>query len=187
ALIGRSRQPCWPVGSLVEMLTALGHADGLAPVQSLLETGLLFPVVTGKGRLRQFESWLTQTPTPMVEAPSAITGRALRELLPLSTPAGTTLAGPVLEADGLEWPLRLAVLWQQLTAAPLRRTQQRDFFKRDLDRLRGDALLSAAPSDALGDLLDPGLFTAAFGLATGLIEDRKGDLCAATFSPDWDA
>src|SRR4051794_28989726 len=29
ALIGQSRQPRWYVGNLVELLTALGHADGL--------------------------------------------------------------------------------------------------------------------------------------------------------------
>src|SRR5947209_19141028 len=43
ALIAHSRQPRWPVGNLVEMLVALGHADGLSPVLTLLETGLLYP------------------------------------------------------------------------------------------------------------------------------------------------
>ncbi len=187
ALIGHSRQPRWPVGSLVEMLTALGHADGLASVQTLLESGMLFPVLSGKIRLRQFEHWLGQSAAPMVEAPPAITQRILHEPLSMSGPAPLALTGPVHEADGLEWPLRLAALWQQLVAAPLRRTQQRDYFKRDLDRLRGDSLLSAAPSDALAELPDPGLFTAALALATGLVEDRAGDLCAAAFSPPWNA
>src|SRR6516162_9188401 len=43
ALIAHSRQPRWAVGNLVEMLVALGHADGLLPIVSLLETGLLYP------------------------------------------------------------------------------------------------------------------------------------------------
>ena len=58
------------------------------------------------------------------------------------------------EADGLEWLLRLAVLWQQVAAAPLRRTQQGDFFKRDFERLGQDALLNAAPADQLAQVPD---------------------------------
>ena len=50
-----------------------------------------------------------------------------RSPLPDLTPHGAPQ-----EADGLEWLLRLAVLWQQASAAPLRRTQQGGFFKRDL-------------------------------------------------------
>src|ERR1700730_4987648 len=42
-LIGHSRQPRWYVGNLVELLAVLGHADGLRPVLTLLETGLLAP------------------------------------------------------------------------------------------------------------------------------------------------
>src|ERR1700758_3328787 len=44
ALIGHSRQPCWAVGNLVELLFTLGHVDGLKPVLDLLEAGLLFPL-----------------------------------------------------------------------------------------------------------------------------------------------
>ena len=43
ALIGHSRQPLWKLGSLVEMLMALGHADGLQPLFTLLQAGLLYP------------------------------------------------------------------------------------------------------------------------------------------------
>src|SRR5947209_13304448 len=32
ALFGHSRQPCWYLGNLVELLIALGHPDGLRPV-----------------------------------------------------------------------------------------------------------------------------------------------------------
>src|SRR5688572_20481552 len=45
ALIGHSRQPRWALGSLVELVISLGHADGLAPVLDLLATGLLYPVL----------------------------------------------------------------------------------------------------------------------------------------------
>src|SRR5690242_10038800 len=45
ALVGHSRQPCWYLGNLVEMLLALGHADGLQPVFALLEAGLVYPLL----------------------------------------------------------------------------------------------------------------------------------------------
>lgn len=185
ALIGHSRQPRWAVGSLVEMLTALGHADGLAPVRALLEAGLLFPVLPEKGRLKHFDIWLGHSTAPLVEAPPAVTQRALKEKLPAIAVETVSLKGRAQESDGLDWPLRLAALWQQLAAAPMRRTQQRDFFKRDLDRLRDDSLLGTRPADALSALPDPGLFAAALAIAIGLIEEREGDLCAGAFSPAW--
>src|SRR5947209_8238717 len=73
ALIAHSRQPLWAVGNLVEMLVALGHADGLQPILTLLETGLLYPDLEPvavapqsrngtppAARLKNFEQWLTQ-------------------------------------------------------------------------------------------------------------------------------
>src|SRR5258708_4630502 len=63
ALIGRSQQPRWHVGSLIEMLRLFGQADGVEPIQTLFETGLLFPYIpaTADGaasgqRLRGFDS-----------------------------------------------------------------------------------------------------------------------------------
>jgi aryl-alcohol dehydrogenase-like predicted oxidoreductase len=35
AAVGCSRQVRWPLGSLVEVLVALGHNDGLAPIVTL--------------------------------------------------------------------------------------------------------------------------------------------------------
>src|SRR5262245_34613290 len=56
ALIGHSRQICWPAGPLIEMLVTLGHPDGLAPLVELLGTGLvvpeLFPIGADEARLR---------------------------------------------------------------------------------------------------------------------------------------
>jgi Helicase conserved C-terminal domain len=185
ALIGRSRQPRWPVGSLVEMLTALGHGDALAPVQTLLEAGLLLPVWSAKARLKSFANWLSQTTPPLTAASPAVTQRVLHEPLPRIGLDAAEATGPIHEADGLDWPLRLAVLWQQISTAPLRRTQQRDFFKRDLDRLRADNLLGSATADALTDLPDPGLFSTALALAVGVIQETADDLSAGEFSPAW--
>src|SRR5207249_1544544 len=43
ALIGHSRQLRWKLGNLLELLAALGHAEGPQPVFDLFEAGLLYP------------------------------------------------------------------------------------------------------------------------------------------------
>src|SRR5207253_2060751 len=146
--LGHSRQPLWPLGSLVELMMALGQEDGLKPVLALFEAGLLFPLLPGsetakRPLLKSFEQWLAfGTPNGLqVFAHPLAMQRAVGEDLGLSTLETVSATGPVLEADGLDWPLRLAVLWQRLDGAPLRRTQQGDFFKRDHDRLASDPLL----------------------------------------------
>jgi hypothetical protein len=42
-IIGLSRQQRWKVDHLLTMATALGHAEGFAPVADALAAGLLFP------------------------------------------------------------------------------------------------------------------------------------------------
>ncbi len=185
AAIGHSRQPRWPVGSLVEIAVALGHADGLAPVQALLDAGLIFPLVAEKTRLKHFDLWLGQAAPPLVLAPATVTQRVLDEPLPLEVPGALRLAGPVQETDGLDLPLRLAALWQRLMALPMRRTQQRDLFKRDLDRLRTDPVLDTASADALAEAPDGGLLVFALGLASGVVDDRDGELRPGHFSQAW--
>jgi hypothetical protein len=197
ALVGHSRQARWPVGSLVEMLIAFGHADGLAPVVELLATGLLVPVLADipedgspRVRLKSFEQWLTASSgiAPAVIAVPLATRRALGEDVGLpECPGALPGAGrgsAVREADGLEWPLRLAVLRQQVAAAPLRRTQQGDFFKRDLERLQGDSLLNS-PVDAPMRLPDPALFTVSLAVAAGVLREQDAELAASDFSQAW--
>lgn len=195
ALMAHSRQSTWQVGSLVEMLTTLGAADGLGVVQSLLETGLLFPrllaadarPLAGRNRLKQFDAWLALALPAEVFAPPAVMERilAFAPELPAGPEALDLGSLAVLETDGLEWPLRLAVVWQQVTAAPLRRTQQRDFFKRDLDRLRGDPLLGSLPPDSLTPLPDPAFAAVALALASGLLVETDGEIHAASFPAAW--
>ncbi len=200
AWISHSRQPRWPVGNLVELLVTLGQADGLEPVRQLLEAGLLYPEwnhngqIKGKalGRLKSFQAWLNQSADggPVVFAPPAVNERARGVELGLPPCPGSVAVGPgaaVHETDGLEWPLRLAVLWQQVAAASLRRTQVRDLFKRDLDRLRGDPLLGSPPADSLADLPDPGLLAVALAVAEGVLAENDGALRVADFPPAWTA
>jgi len=198
--IGRSRQTRWPVGSLVEILVALGNSDGLAPLVALLESGLLLPELypfgtnpdeqkaSARTRLKNFESWLTRSePTPMLLASPFITKRTLSEDLGLTCPTFEPVGTTVHETDGMEWPVRLAVIWQQVIGAPLRRTQQGDFFKRDYERLKADPLLSATISDAVVQIPDPGFFTAALGCAHDLLRAEEAELHAGEWSQAWKA
>jgi hypothetical protein len=210
ALIGHSRQANWHLGNLVELAMALGSKDGLSPILALLECGLLCPVLPDSvTRLRKFEQWLGQAGSTglRVFAHPIVTDRTLGERFDLPDlsesvkewktnsvadkkhPRAPTLSishAPTHEADGLEWPLRLALLWQQVTGNPLRRTQQGDFFKRDLERLGDESLLHAAPADNLAELPDRGLLAVALAEAVGVLENRDGELHAGVLPSGWD-
>lgn len=202
-LIGHSRQPYWQLGNLVELTIALGHDDGLQPALELLEAGLLYPNlqaaqetpgqngVSGK-RIKSFEQWMA-APGPeglLVFAPPLIAARSLGEDLGLpdlsaEDPPPSSLS-TFQEADGLEWLLRLAVLWQQVSAAPLRRTQQGDFFKRDFERLQQDALLNAVPADHLVDVPDAAFPIIALAELQGMIQEVEGELRVGPLPVSWE-
>jgi hypothetical protein len=212
ALIGHSRQPRWSLGNLVELALALGHPDGLQPVFALLEAGLLFPLLPGAeagpgkaagdgapaGRIKTFEQWLGAGAHngPAVFCPPQIAARAVGEdlgLPDLSRPeegdeevAPFAPLGAPQEADGLEWLLRVAVLWQQVSAAPLRRTQQGGFFKRDAERLGQDPLLNGPPADRLADVPDLGFLVAAWAEAEGVLRPAEGELRAGPLPAAWE-
>ncbi|HZY87880.1 MAG TPA: helicase-associated domain-containing protein [Gemmataceae bacterium] len=197
ALIAHSRQPCWHLGNLVELLLALGQEDGLKPVFHLLEAGLLFPVLgrwgeAPAGRVKNFEQWLA-FPGPtglLVFTTPLIASRALGEdlgLPDLSADGAPGAASAAQEADGLEWLLRLAVLWQQVAAAPLRRTQQGGFFKRDADRLGLDPLLNGPPSDRLADVPDLGFLVEALAELAGVVRIEEAEVRAGALPAAWDA
>ncbi len=196
AVMGKSRQTRWPLGSLVEILVALGTKDGLEPIVTLLESGLLlpelFPIGTapdeGRTRVKSFASWLGRSePMPILLAPPAITRRTLGEDLGITCPHAEPAGGKnaVHEADGLDWPLRIAVLWQQVLAVPVRRTQQGDYFKRDFDRLKSDPVLSANPNDTLTTVSDPGFFAAALASSLGLLREQGAELHASDWPAAW--
>ena len=81
----------------------------------------------------------------------------------------------------------MAVLWQQATAAPLRRTQQGDFFKRDLDRLGQDALLNGPPADRLADVPDLGFLVAVLAEREGVLREADGEIRAGPLPAVWEA
>ena len=202
ALIGHSRQPFWDLGNLIEMLVALGSSDGLQPVFALLQAGLVFPRLPegATARIKTFEQWLAFPGATglAVFTPPLIASRAVGEDLgvpDLSADAkevgnnGETAIAPsaaVHEADGLEWILRTGVLWQQTAAAPLRRTQQGDFFKRDLERLGQDPILNGPPADRLTDVPDMGFLTAVLAERAGVLRETDGEVRVGSLPAEWD-
>ncbi len=193
ALLAQSRQPRWRLGSLVELVIALGQREEpFQPILALLANGLLYPdpsALGPAGRLKTFEQLLglASTGGMTVFLHPAVAARALGADvgLPELPPASVGLPA-VREADGLEWLLRMSALWQLVAAAPLRRTQGGAFFKRDLDRLRGDALLNGPPADSLADLPDPALLAVALAEVEGIISDSDGELGAGLLPPSWE-
>jgi hypothetical protein len=204
ACIARSRQPRWRLGSLVEVVTALGGADGLQSVFQLFEAGLLYPDLQpvpcrenrsgsrpppATRRLRSFEQWLGQASATgfSVFTHPGVLERALRVDLELPNLAtATDPEGAVHEADGLDWLLRLAALWQQMQGGSMRRTQAGDLFKRDLDRLRADPLLNAPLADGLVEVVDPALFALSLGHCEGVIQSDAGELRAGAWPAAWE-
>ena len=85
------------------------------------------------------------------------------------------------------WPLRLAVVWQQVSAGPVRTTQANTLFKRDLTRLQADPLLSAAPADGLAPVPDAGVLALFWAKAIGLLSQAEDELRANPFPPSWGA
>ncbi|HEY1188567.1 MAG TPA: helicase-associated domain-containing protein, partial [Gemmata sp.] len=190
AFMGLSRQPRWKVGHLLTLLAALDHNDGFGPVQALLETGLLFPELDPQGPpVEDFASWfgLAGTHNAVVFAPPGVAVRARGEdlgLPDLTSPDAET--GTPRQADGLEWPLRLAAVWQQVNADPVRLTQGHTLFKRDLVRLQSDAVLAAPPVEQLAPIADPGVLALLWARAANLLTERDGALTTNTFPATWD-
>jgi hypothetical protein len=198
AVIGLSGQPRWKVGHLLTLAAALGHSDGFAPVAELLAAGLIFPErPSGAPPLADFAS----VAAGEVFAHPAVSSRARGEDLGFpdlasrgrEAPVGdanrslTAPARPdtVRQSDGLDWPLRLAAVWQQVFATPVRFTQANALFKKDLARLQTDEVLASAPADLTVRVADAGVLALLWATNAGLLAERDGELAAAPFA--WDA
>jgi hypothetical protein len=176
-LVGIGRQTRWRVQTLVDIGSILGSRDGVAPIGELLEAALAFPDLADRsGPVRSAEEWLAGASTqPLVVRIALLAAaRATREPLELPKVDFDILPAATLEADGLEWPLRLAVAWQLLRGAPLRLTQQGGFFKRDLDRLRAHPILGTPPAEHIGEVPDASLLAIALAEALKLLT-REGE------------
>jgi hypothetical protein len=189
ALMGHSRLPRWKLGHLLELLACLGHSDGMQPAFALFEEGLLYPDLPDHGpTLLSFELWLHQAAAVefAVIAHPLVGARAVGEDLGLPECLATTPESTAVhEADGLDWPLRLAVLWQQVAAGPLRLTQQGDLFKRDWDRLRSEPLLNGSAGETTVDIPDAGPLTLTLARIEGLLQEASGELRAGPLPATW--
>ena len=192
ALIGLSRQPRWKVGHLITLLAALGHSEGFTPVQEALEAGLLYPDPDGNpDEIDDFAAWLGQggtlQATVFAHPPVAARARGEDLELPKLEKAAEASSGQVRVADGLEWPLRLAAVWQQVEAAPLRLTQTNTLFKRDQTRLQSDEVLNSPTGDSLAPITEPGILALLWAKAAGLLDVADGELRAGPFPAEWEA
>lgn len=191
AVLGQSRRPAWKVGHLLTLLAALGHPDGFDPVQTLLRAGLLFPDVTADSpEVEDFSAWFARAGTvhAVVFVHPAVAVRARGEDAGLpNLESADPMPGAARQADGLDWPLRLAVAWQQVLAAPVRLTQGNALFKRDLGRLQADEVLTAPAFDQLVPVPDPGVLAFFWAAAAGIVASADGELTASSFPDTWEA
>jgi hypothetical protein len=198
AMLGHSRQPRWGLGNVVELGMALGQPDGLAPVLDLLEAGLLYPALPASGaarpsRLVSFAHWLGTAGTTglAVFSPPQVARRAVGVELPLvmdrTTDQQARQPGGHTESDGLEWLLRLGVVWQRVAGGALRRTQQGDLFKRDLERIEQDPLLNGPAADRLVDVPDLGFLLAALAEQVGILHEVEGEVRAGPLPVEWES
>jgi hypothetical protein len=191
ALIGLSRQPRWKVGHLLALLSALGHDEGFTPIEGALKAGLLYPELPeSQPSLNDFTQWLGNAGIVAAEvfAHPAVAIRARDEDLGLpELSVARNPSGPTRAADGLDWPLRLAAVWQQVLASPVRFTQTNTLFKKDLIRLQTDELLSG---QWVGEAVHPpelGVLALVWATASGLIVETGDELTAAPFPTSWES
>jgi hypothetical protein len=190
AVIGLSRRTTWTVGSLVLTLAALGHAEGMTPITTLLDHGLACPVLPpGDSELSQWETALGGEAN-IVEARIVVhpqvAARGRNEDLGLPTVFGEPVAAATPQtADGLDWPLRLCVVRQQIEESLVRLTQANTLFKRDHGRLQTDAVLAASVAEQLRPVPDAGVLALFWAQACGLLEKQNGELRAAPFPESW--
>ncbi len=191
AFMGLSRQPRWKVAHLLTLLATLDHNDGFTPVQTLLETGLLFPELPPNAPpIDDFAAWfgLVGTNNAVVFVHPTIALRARAEDLGLPKLANADNATPATsrQADALEWPLRLVAVWQQVHADAVRLTQGNTLFKRDLQRLQTDPLLATPPVEQLAKIAEPGVLALLWAHVAKMLTLRDSALHAAPFSAAWE-
>jgi hypothetical protein len=193
ALIGLSRQSRWKVGHLISLTAALGHPAEFTPIADALAAGLLFPVFPdGLPAIDDFTAWFGSAGGMSAEvfAHPGVSARARSEdlgLPNLANPDREAGNGPARQADGLDWPLRLATVWQQVHASPVRFTQANTLFKKDLTRLQTDEVLSTSPTDLPVRVPEAGVLALLWAYAAGLLAVEGGELQAAPFPAAWEA
>ncbi|MBY0586918.1 helicase-associated domain-containing protein [bacterium] len=173
AVLRRSPFVPWRWDHAIAVLESVGVESPYTLLLEFLEMGILamkrnttddpivrFDVVTGA----------SPASLPLVTLAGPIVSQTFSSFeiespLPSEKPAGS-----FRQADGWEWPMRLAILWQMTWLAPIKRTQQRLLFKKDRERLTLNPLLAAETLDSLVRVPDPGLMIYQLALDQGWLD-----------------
>lgn len=188
AMLGFAGLTSCTMSDLLSLLRLLDNDDSLGPVTALLDQGLIFADLpdVGSFKLKSFEDWYASAPAyacGMAFHPAVMTrARILMPRLPMlqSRPEAGEVAS---SADGLEWPLRLGVLWQVLSEGELRLTQAGILFRRDLQRIAQHPLLSLSPDPAGIEFPDAGLVALELGVGIGLLSRKPEEIHSGSFPP----
>lgn len=169
-LFGLTENSRWPAPGLLHALSVLG-VPAEQVVDELVERALLAVAVDGPGVVRSLAldgSGGELGPPDLLIHPALASGARIRPPTEPALPVCEAVA-QVRESDGLEPILRLAALWQRLGAEPARLTQSGALYKRDRERIEGDALISGPFVDAQTDAGDAGDLIMRLAKRIGLI------------------
>ncbi|MCS6975796.1 MAG: helicase-associated domain-containing protein [Gemmatales bacterium] len=179
----------WTLAHALELACVVGSENGLDLILSLCENGLLFAELPDeKFVIEQFEQWVPKAlseRTAGLLVPPRIAERAAGSAAPLGLEASDEPQGNVEvypPSDGLEMPLRLAVLWQKMRFSPPRLKHWGGIFKKDREQLQSDPLLNApGPTDPV-EIPNAWGWHFVCGLAVGLIWLNDDTLPTQVFS-----
>lgn len=172
----------WRLPHVLELACIAGSKDSLDLILSLCEGGLLFVETKNDQQgIERFENWVPKalrSDTDFVLLPPRVAERAAGispslGLVARSEPDGNLHVFP--EADGLELPLRLAVLWQKARFDPPRIKMYGGFFKKDHQRFEEDPLLNGPGPTDLIDFPAGWNWYLGWSMATGLIRYDMDD------------
>ncbi len=180
----------WRTDEVRELLRYAGCAAPEKSLRALLATGL--------AALGGPAGWV-ETPRHFDLALNGWTGEELRLVphpavrhqftVPLFDAPKKTAARQVhneRESDGLEFLLRVAVIWQRVAESPIRVTQSTNLFKRDQERLYTDSVLAAPMFGELAPLPDSGAIALVLAKRLGLLTvDADSESLRAQWGDFW--
>ena len=178
----------WPLSGLSYSLSTLG-IDPRPAIVDLLELGLLaLDTAPDPRAIDDFPTRIDQGPMHLMQLRAH---PAVPQAVRVGRPEGTLTpalggVGQIRESDGLEPILRLAAIWQRVGIEPLRQTGQGALYKRDLERIEEDPVLSGAISDALEPLAAMSHLWLSLARRVGLIHlDAAGERLEAAGPDFW--
>ena len=175
-LFGLTESTSFSVAGLSHALRIL-ETEPAPAIVKLLELGLL-AIDPGpeSGMVDEFsESLESRDPIRVCLRVHPAVPKGMRTARPAERlPRAPGPIGQIREPDGLEPILRLAALWQRVSAEPLRQTGQGVLYKRDRDRIDLDPILKAPITDSFTQLPDAPALWLALARRIGLIELEAG-------------